>query len=254
MADPGWDILIDELDVWQSAGENATFWWRDDDATRYTAQLKQLDQLSRTHQIPLSLAVIPAHLDASLVDYLKTRQYFDVLQHGYAHRSHADKGVKKIEIGGDRDIAEIMEELGKGLNILKNAFGKQFIPVLVPPWNRIEARSYPALESAGLIGISSMWARKQSHPTEELLQANTHLDPVNWPQDRGFIGEQDAIMQLYLHLLGRRARILDIDEPTGILTHHLDQTPEVWSFCDELFERLNRHPAASWLDAKSIWR
>lgn len=249
-----WQQLTDELDTWQSEGRQATFWWRDDDATQYTEQLDQLDQLSRAHHAPLSIAVIPARLQASLADYIKSRENFSVLQHGYAHQSHAASGVKKIEIGGQRRDSELQAELYDGYQILTGAFREQFVPVLVPPWNRIETRSYPLIQAAGLIGISTMWARKESHPAPGLLQVNTHMDPVNWREDRGFIDESTAIGYLQLHLFCRRTGYLDADEPTGILTHHLDQTTAVWNFCERLFRLLAEHPAAVWLDAKTIWR
>lgn len=249
-----WQALIAELDMWQSAGKTASFWWRDDDATEHTAQLEQLDRFSQRHQAPVSIAVIPARLQASLIDYVDGLQYFHILQHGYAHQSHAASGVKKIEIGGERDNSDIARELEKGFNILQQAFPSHFIPVLVPPWNRIEARCYSVISEAGFAGISSMWARKDAHPATGLLQVNTHLDPVNWRHDRGFIDHSTAIIQLQMHLRGRRIGFLDADEPTGILTHHLDQTETVWNFCDELFSVINEHPAAAWTDAAAIWR
>lgn len=249
-----WNLLTDELDMWQNAGRTATFWWRDDDAIQYTEQLEQLDQLSRTHSVPLSIAAIPARLQPSLIDFVKTRQNITVLQHGYAHQSHAAKGVKKIEIGGQREAGDIEAELRDGYHILSEAFGDQFLPVLVPPWNRIDVHAYALLTRVGFTGLSSMWARKEAFPVAGLHQVNCHLDPVNWRQDRGIIDEHLAIGQLHLHLFGRRTGFLDADEPTGILSHHLDQTAEVWNFCDHLFKLLTEHPAASWLEAKTIWR
>lgn len=249
-----WKLLSDELDMWQSTGRSATFWWRDDDAIRHTEKLEQLDQLSRVHGAPLSIAVIPAPLETSLTDYIKSRENFTVLQHGYAHQSHAAKGVKKIEIGGQRELGNIEGELLDGYQILEDAFGDQFVPVLVPPWNRIDSRTYPLLTNVGFTGLSSMWARKAAFPVAGLQQVNCHLDPVNWRHDRGIIDKHLAIEQLHLHLFGRRAGFLDADEPTGILTHHLDQTAEVWNFCDRLFKLLTEHPAASWLDAINIWQ
>ena len=108
------------------------------------------------------------------------------------------------------------------------------------------------LSNTGFRGLSSMWARKAEFPAEGLLQVNTHLDPVNWRQGRGFIEEHQAISQIHLHLFGRRTGFLDSDEPTGILTHHLDQTDHVWGFCRQLFSRLNAHPAVRWLNARTI--
>ena len=248
-----WDILFEELDYWHSAGRQASFWWRDDDASAASPQLETLCKLSDELKIPLSIAVIPARLQDSLVRFLQQHKDIQVLQHGYAHQSHAAKGAKKIEIGGDRTVEALLHELNQGRETLEKNFGNQFIKVLVPPWNRIEAHSYPAIIESGLIGLSSMWARIQAFPVERLRQVNCHLDPVNWREDRGFIGEQKAIEAIQLHLLGRRVGILDSEEPTGILTHHLDQSPEVWQFCRKLFTQLNQHPAVEWLDAETIW-
>ncbi|MCP4432639.1 MAG: hypothetical protein GY806_16830 [Gammaproteobacteria bacterium] len=248
-----WHRLINELDLWQNAGKTANFWWRDDDAIEHTSQLEQLDQFSRKHQVPVSIAVIPARLQDSLADYLDGRHHFQVLQHGYAHRSHAAKGVKKIELGGELDNDNLAGDLRAGFDIMKKAFVGHFIPVLVPPWNRIEERCFDVIKNTGFAGVSSMWARKKAYPTPGLLQVNTHLDPVNWRHDRGFIHQHAAIRQLYIHLLGRRTGYLDEDEPTGILTHHLDQTELVWDFCDRLFSLIAQHPAATWTDAATIW-
>ena len=248
-----WQALITELDMWQSASNTAAFWWRDDDAIEHTTQLEQLDRLSQRHHAPVSIAVIPARLQESLIDYIDGIEHFDVLQHGYAHHSYASRGVKKIEIGGQRDNSDIAKDLKKGFDILKEAFPGHFIPVLVPPWNRIEARCYSAISETGFTGVSSMWARKEAHPAAGLLQVNTHLDPVNWRHGRGFIDRATAIIQLQMHLRGRRIGFLDEDEPTGILTHHLDQTEPVWKFCDELFSVIGNHPAAAWTDAATIW-
>lgn len=248
-----WSKLQQELDLWTESGSTATFWWRDDDAAEETPQLRKLDALSRDTKVPVSLAVIPSGLHDSLPQFLHQRDNFIALQHGYSHRNYALKGTKKIELGGDRSSEEIKVELVTGRYLLDAKFGEQFIPVLVPPWNRIESRIYPTLGSAGFSGVSSMWARETAYPVKGLLKVNTHLDPVDWRQGRGFIGESNAIGQIYQHLSSRRLVGGDIAEPTGILTHHLVQSDKVWAFCRTLFDLLNRHPAVRWLDAREIW-
>ena len=132
-----WSTLWRELDLWHRAGNTATFWWRDDDAVAETVQLHRLDALSRALAVPVSLAVIPACLDDSLPRYMQGRDNLTVLQHGYAHSSYAARGVKKIEIGGERSTQAIADELADGCRQLRQAFGGQFFPVLVPPWHRI---------------------------------------------------------------------------------------------------------------------
>jgi len=248
-----WRTLRRELDLWSASGNIATFWWRDDDAVSDSAQLHRLDALSRELNVPVAIAVIPAKLDDSLPRFLRGRDNFTVLQHGYSHTSYAALGVKKIEVGGERSTEVIKDELELGHRSLSSSFGQQFIPVLVPPWNRIEARTYGALVDAGFAGVSSMWARAKAHPIDGLLQINAHLDPVNWRHGRGFVGGYRAIAQINQHLYARRTGRGDAVEPTGILTHHRDQNDEVWAFCRTLVQVLSRHPAVRWLDAKSIW-
>jgi len=248
-----WTMLQRELDRWGESGKSATFWWRDDDAVEETPQLQALDKLSREMKVPVAVAVIPARLQHSLPQFLQQRDNFIVMQHGYSHSSYAATGAKKIELGGERSSDEIETELSNGRLQLGTAFGEQFIPVLVPPWNRIEPRTYSALVNAGFSGVSTMWARHSACPFKGLLQVNTHLDPINWRHDRGFIGETSAIEQIHRHLSARRLEGGDIAEPSGILTHHLIQNDEVWAFCRTLFEMLNQHPAAKWLNAREIW-
>ncbi len=249
-----WRTLQRELDLWANSGNIATFWWRDDDAVSESAQLHRLDALSCELGVPVAIAVIPAKLDDSLQHFLRDRDNFTVLQHGYSHTSYAAKGVKKIEVGGERSVGAITDELTFGRRVLGSSFGHRFLPVLVPPWNRIEVRTYDALVGAGFVGVSSMWARVKAYPADGLFQVNAHLDPVNWSRGSGFVGCYRAIAQINQHLYARRTGRRDAAEPTGILTHHRVQNNEVWAFCRMLLQVLSRHPAVHWLDTKTIWR
>jgi len=248
-----WSKLYDELDRWSDSGTRASFWWRDDDAIEATEELTRLNSLGQELKIPVALAVIPSLLQDSLAGYLQDRNNITVFQHGYSHSSYAAKGVKKIEVGGERSTDEIQTQLATGCRQLHVAFSNQFLPVLVPPWNRIESRTYAALVGAGFCGLSSMWARTIAYPAQGLLQVNTHLDLVNWRHGRGFVGESMALGLICDHLITRRTGDQPGTEPTGILTHHLAQTEAVWDFFPELMHKLGQHPAVEWLDAKSIW-
>ena len=253
LAGEAWGWLRRELDAWGERGLRADFWWRDDDAVAASAQLERLLQISERHAVPAALAVIPAGLQSSLAAQLRNQARIAVLQHGYSHRSHAAPGQRKLELGGLCDDEQMRAELKRGQQILLEHFGQRFKAVLVPPWNRIDERIQQALPTLGFVGVSAMRVRKIAWPAPGLLQVNTHLDPVNWRHRRGFIGIYPAIAILVQHLAARRTGYRDIDEPTGILSHHLVQNEAVWRFTETLLQFLDSHPAADWLDARDIW-
>ena len=252
-AHQAWQWLARELDRWGEAGLEAQFWWRDDDATASCSELDRLADLAAAHAVPLALAVIPERLDEALGDWLDSRPQVSVLQHGFAHVNHAAAGERSIELGGDHPPAQALAELASGFAHLERLFGERFVPVLVPPWNRIAPGLVPELSSLGLRGLSTMRVRKSPHPAAGLLQVNAHLDPVHWRGDRGFIGSYPSIAILVQHLVAKRTGYRDRDEPTGLLTHHLAQNETVWRFAGRLLQVLNEHPAAGWTGAPEIW-
>ncbi len=46
---------------------------------------------------------------------------------------------------------------------------------------------------------------------------------------------------------------VDPDEPTGLLTHHLEHDEPCWAFIDRLLEETRGHPAVRWLSAEEIF-
>lgn len=248
-----WRWLGQELERWDEAGKTAQFWWRDDDACDNSAMLGRLLQSSHSSHAPLALAVIPATLKPALLVSLQAHQQISILQHGYAHNSHAAPGQRKLELGGNRSGDEIVGDLALGKRKLEQSFGKSFVPVLVPPWNRIDGAIVSRLPKLGFSGISTMKKRSEAWPAPGLLQVNTHLDPINWRHDSGFIGVYPAIAILIQHLVAKRCGYRDGAEPTGILSHHLVQNEPVWRFLDDLLQFLADHPAAVFIDAREIW-
>jgi len=254
LADEAWNWLGRELDAWGDSGARAEFWWRDDDAIEITSALQRLADLSRKQNAAVSIAVIPATMDRQLQNWVSEQRLITVLQHGYAHHNHALAGQRKLELGGQQNQQQILAQLELGRDRLVSTFGERFVPVLVPPWNRFDTSLLDALPGIGFCGISTMKVRKQAYPATSLLQVNTHLDPVNWRHQSGFIGIYPAIAILIQHLQAKRNGYRDADEPTGLLTHHLAQDDAVWHFAEQLLEFVNAHPAAVWIDSHNIWR
>ena len=240
-----WDDLFAELDRWPAGG--ATFWWRDDDATIRTDRLARLLQLS---DLPLSVAVMPALMRVSLAEQIDEPR-IDVLQHGFAHTNH-EQLPRKAELGSARPIAAVQEELLRGWQRLSVLFGRKALPVLVPPWNRIDASLVPALAGLGYVGLSVDKPRERAD--DGLVRANVHIDIIDWSvRPRRFLGEAPCLEAAVTHLAQRRSGEVDGEEPTGILTHHLVMDDAAYAFSGEFLRRTAAHPAAKWLAAREIF-
>ena len=231
----GWLELETTLDAAARRGETIRLWWRDDDAGRAHPALYRLLDLAERHSAPLALAVVPAWLEPEAQGSIAAATQVTVLQHGFAHTNHAEAGAKSIELGG-RPVDEIVLELREGFSILEDAFGSSFLPVLVPPWNRIDKTLFTRLRLGGYSGLSVYGQREGLEASAGVRLVNTHVDPVDWRGTRGFLGE-DAVLR-------RLIDMLDPEEPIGLLTHHLEMDEIGWTFFDELFTVLGRHPAA----------
>ena len=241
-----WLDLRDELDAWHDAGRTASLWWRDDDATAPTPSLDRLAGLAREHAVTVGLAVIPALAEPSLVSWLESERA-EVLQHGWAHRNHAADGRKRAELGAHRAPDVAAAELSKGFAKLRELAGTRFLPVLVPPWNRIDEAVISTLPSVGFRGLSTFGLRPAAQAAPGIGQTNCHVDVVDWRGGRGFVGRDRAIAAVVAHLAARRERSADPAEPTGLLTHHAVHEESTWTFIDRFVALTRRHPAVRWL-------
>lgn len=247
-----WDDLTRELDAWLAEGLTATFWWRDDDAIEVTDALERMLKISENTGTPIAMAVIPARAGNDLRDRLIRHKRVDVLQHGLAHANHEAEGGKKSEFGASRDIKLVEAELRQGRDILSG--WTSFLPVFVPPWNRMDSRILDVLPRLGIRGVSSFKARQARCPVPGLLGVNTHVDIIKSSDGgRYFIGVGPAIQAIIDHLSSRRLGNVDRDEPSGILTHHLDHSGESWTFLERLLRLVGNHPAGRWLSAREIF-
>lgn len=243
--------LTIELQKWAVQGKTATFWWRDDDLQEPSVKLDRLLLISQQYQTPLALAAIPEGINITLVETLSGLQGVSILQHGFQHRNHAPATERKMELGWHRPGKQILSEINTGRLNLQALFPEQFVAVMVPPWNRIDARVVALLADSGLNGLSTLGPRKQKNPAAGLKQVNVHLDIIDWKNKRYFIGDDACIDQIVRHLRDKRTGQADPDEPTGIMSHHLVQDANCWQFLEELFDVLGNQPNTQMLDARS---
>ena len=248
-----WQALDDELRAWAGDGRRAGLWWRDDDAAEDSPALQQLLGLAGGDAPPVVIAVIPATLSDAAAERIAAgtdagaRQGRWVVQHGYAHANHARDNEKKIELGGSHPAALCESQLRAGLALLSERFREQFLPMLVPPWNRIARDLIPRLPALGYAAISTYGARDVAQAETGLSRVNCHIDILNWRQGAVFVGEAEALKLACEHLAARRRGTADADEPTGLLSHHLRQDKAAWRFLAEFFARTTDHPGAEWI-------
>lgn len=250
-----WDILLRELDAWQSHGFQATFWWRDDDAHRDCPELRRLLALLSDTGVPLGLAVVPAWLERDTAVLIGETPLISVLQHGWDHTNHAPRGqdVGAWELGLHRSEAAVIDDLLRGRDLLARHCGPRFLPVVVPPWNNIDPRLFPALPGAGYAGVSGFEGRTKAGMHGALKVVNCHCDPIRWKGDPHFRGIAKTLADLASHLHARRTNPARGDEPTGFLTHHLDMDEGAWEFAARLLHLTAGHPAIRTLTPEEVF-
>ena len=244
-----WERLRAELDRWPPGA--ATFWWRDDDAGSASPAFDRLLALAAARSVPLALAVVPAWLDPPVAAQIRAAAGgVHVLQHGFAHRNHEPPGPggtrgKPAELGPARAVPAALAELAVGRARLASLVSGRLRPGLVPPWNRIAPAIRAALPAAGYRVVSTFGPRSSGSGAPGLRALNCHVDPIQWRAGKRFGGVERTLDQITGHLADRRLARADPAEPTGLLTHHRDFSPEAWVCLDELLGRLRTHPAVS---------
>jgi hypothetical protein len=104
--------------------------------------------------------VIPGGATEALAKRLAEEPDVWVLQHGWAHAQHNGPNQKKAELGDQRPLPVVLEELRAGREKLERLFPERFLPVLVPPWNRIGHAVREARTEVGLLGLSAFGPRR----------------------------------------------------------------------------------------------
>ena len=248
-----WRELQNVLDAFASAGRPVDFWWRDDDAAEATGALERLAALARKWALPGALAVIPGRLSEDLPGAF--RDYgarLEVFQHGCHHANLAPPEERKRELV-EAALEQLVPALREGRDRLAAAFGPRFLPVMVPPWNRIDAAVTAVLPGLGFNGLSTLGDPRITEPLAGLRRIDVHLDLFTWGASKGFRGEAAILEDLSAALELRLAAPREIWAPLGIMTHHLEHDAATWDFLERLFGGLTKHRAARFLSPGALF-
>jgi hypothetical protein len=237
-----WRNLSLELDSWLTSGRVASFWWRDDDVADITPAFVRLRSLVERFEVPLALGVIPSAATPALAAEVNHWVKVAVLQHG----------EMRGEGGSSNRPAEgIVAEIEQGRSRMEKLFAERFLPILVPPWERLTPGLVSALPAMGYRGLSAVGGTRFN--VGELIQVNAHVDVVN---RRGgeFAGERNCLEAAVSHLRRRRLGGGEAEEATGLLTHHLMMDEAAWHFVERFLLATLPHPAVRWLNADEVFR
>lgn len=248
-----WSALREELDRWAAAGEKATLWWRDDAVSDWSPALYRLLQVAEAGPVPLALAVAPMTAGPRLAERLAKASRVRVLQHGYALRNHACEPALPCEYPPERTASAVVGEVCHGWLRLSELFARRTLPVFVPPWNRMADNLLTAVSGLGFKGISRFGPRESVCGDGGLLIVNAHVDLLDWTAAPRFAGESRVLGAVIAHLAARRMGHADRNEPTGLLTHHLELDGPAWAFLEALVAATASHPAVRWLAPEVVF-
>ena len=224
--DAKWQSLAEQI---ARAEPRPSFWLRDDDAVAPTPALDKLLQLTRHHDVPVALAIIPALTGQSLVTRLAGSERACPVIHGWAHVNHAPEGSKKQELGLHRPLASVVKELAAARLRMAELFGDRLLAMLVPPWNRIAPELLPHL---GPLGFRALSAFGSAVPSASVTVVNTQLDIMNWRGNRG-CRDHGELIDALAGLIQQHGQD---GTPIGVLTHHLVHDDAAWDFLRRLFQ------------------
>lgn len=236
--------ILTALDRLQAQGKIAHFWLRDDDAVEPTSALDRVLSLTGASAVPLTLAVIPQPAGPALKARLAQEAHVTVAVHGWTHANHAPPTKKKAELGADRPADVVKAELALARETLAALFGDRLVPVLVPPWNRIDAALIPALPHLGFSALSTFGPEKPA----PLPVVNSHVDVMDWHGTRGC----RPFSVLAEEIVARLDVAAQTGGSVGLLTHHLVHDAAVWHFLERLFAATCAHEACRWVRLESL--
>jgi hypothetical protein len=236
--------LGNALDV---AAVPVRFWWRDDDAGADDERMAALLRLAAARGAAVALAVVPGWLEPACRERVLAAPTATVLQHGIAHADHAVPPAKRIELGGSAARESLLAGLRHGRERLAASFGARFLPVLVPPWNRIAPDLAADLPGLGFVGLSTFGRRDLAEAVPGLRRVNTLLDLVRWRE-----GARPLELEPALEGLARLAAVPG-NEPIGILSHHRAMDSGAFAALDRILALVQDHPRATLAAAGALF-
>jgi predicted deacetylase len=221
--------------------------FRDDDVDEDEAPLRRLLRLFLERNTPVNLGVIPGRLTAECVELLAEAgaaapALIELNQHGWRHQNHEREG-RKCEFGASRNYAEQLADIEQGQARMTEAFGRNWFPVFIPPWNRCTEETLRAIDHLGFRALSAKQGSSvvTGYRFEEI---SITLDIYRWKGGARMKSPEEVTRELIAQL-SRQQRI-------GVVLHHKVMDNQAFSFLCSLLDTLAAHPAVSFHTFQSL--
>jgi peptidoglycan/xylan/chitin deacetylase (PgdA/CDA1 family) len=223
--------------------------FRDDDVDEDEATLWRLLRLFMERNTPINLGVIPGRLTAACVEMLAESAgaapaMIELNQHGWRHLNHEREG-RKCEFGPSRTYAEQLADIAQGQARMTEAFGPNWFPVFIPPWNRCTEETRRALDQLGFRALSAKQgsAVVTGYRFEEI---SITIDLYRW-NDGARLKSPEEVVDDLIAQLSRQQTI-------GVALHHKVMDEQAFFFLGSLLDTLASHPAVSSHTFQSLLR
>jgi predicted deacetylase len=228
-------------------GAPLRLFFRNDDVDEDEAPLRRLVRLFVERNTPLNLGVIPGRLTAACAELLAESvgaapELLELNQHGWRHLNHEREG-RKCEFGASRTYAEQLADITQGQSRMAEAFGPNWFPVFIPPWNRCTEETRRALDHLGFRALSAKrgGAVVTGYRFEEI---SITLDLYRWNDGARLKSPEEVVDELIAQLSRPR--------PIGVALHHKVMDEHAFSFLCSLLDTLAAHPAARFHTFQSL--
>lgn len=223
--------------------------FRDDDVEEDEAPLRRLLGLFLERETPINLGVIPGRLTAACAELLAQSiiaapALLELNQHGWLHLNY-ERERRKCEFGPSRTYAEQFADIARGQARMTEAFGPNWFPVFIPPWNRCTEETHRALDQLGFRALSAKRGGSvvTGYRFEEI---SITLDLYRW-KDGARLKSPEEIVDDLIAQLSRQQTI-------GMMLHHKMMDERAISFLGSLLDTLASHPTVRFHTFQSLLR
>jgi hypothetical protein len=158
-------------------------------------------------------------------------------------------GAKKQELGLHRARGIVLDELRRAFQRMSEFYGERLLPILVPPWNRIDAALVSELPALGYRALSTYGDTWFDCPAIRVV--NTHVDLIDFAGTRRCHDHELLVSMLVAALVRSRT---GGSYPVGILSHHDLGDASALAFLEGLFGATRRHAACRWASPLELIR